>query len=363
MNKQNTIFYRFYRIFFFIIILMTVPLLIQGQSIEEAEREMIQKLSKSGKAEIEKAKKLEAKADDLLGDAADKLSKINNPGSNRADRLEKKALKKQVKASELQEEAHKLKYKTYKTFLYSLRTKGSPLNVVRGMEFEKEAEYQYEEAKTKRKEGKKNHSQEEAYRYFMQAYDYETSAVENQVKAYITYMSPNDYLDENPDKLNGDDEIDGQVVFSNDGEATIENGDENKTTEKTVTDTETTTESVSESRNEYETTETDRQNDGTEYSSAETSPAKNVNVFFKVQIIATQKALSAAELRRIFKGDEIIHSEMEDGFYKYSVGRFKTYKEAEDYKKQRNLPPDAFIIAYKNNERIPVKEALELTNK
>jgi hypothetical protein len=94
----------------------------------------------------------------------------------------------------------------------------------------------------------------------------------------------------------------------------------------------------------------------------EPAPVKT-GVYFRVQILATSKSVDAEryfsklKLGRIFK-------EYIEGLYKYTTGTFTYYKDAKYFidKLGRVNLNEAFVIAYQDGERIPVRKALRLTN-
>jgi hypothetical protein len=91
-------------------------------------------------------------------------------------------------------------------------------------------------------------------------------------------------------------------------------------------------------------------------------PSENVNpspsekVEFRIQLRASYKLrLSTDSLAALFKLDKPIHEEKIGGWYKYSVGSFKTYDEAKAYRQKINGKPgikDPFIIAYYDGKRL-----------
>jgi len=86
------------------------------------------------------------------------------------------------------------------------------------------------------------------------------------------------------------------------------------------------------------------------------------NIIFKIQIAASKKPLGIEHLNKICKSNEIIHSEYNDKWYKYYIGFYETYKDAQEHKFSSGVS-DAFIIAYKNGKRISMKEFKRYVNK
>lgn len=83
---------------------------------------------------------------------------------------------------------------------------------------------------------------------------------------------------------------------------------------------------------------------------------ENVGVVFKVQIGAYKnKDLSRYRDAKNFTQDE------ENGMKKYALGTFRDYWEADTFKKYlREMGvKDAWIISYKNGQRVPIKDVLE----
>ena len=83
------------------------------------------------------------------------------------------------------------------------------------------------------------------------------------------------------------------------------------------------------------------------------------NVYYRIQIAASQTNLSVKQLENIYPDLSLISSEYENGWYKYSIRKnFKTYKEATQYKNSLNIE-GAFITAYINGKKVPVKKAID----
>ena len=82
----------------------------------------------------------------------------------------------------------------------------------------------------------------------------------------------------------------------------------------------------------------------------------NGNIVFKVQIAADKSQLSSEKLHELYSGFEKINKYEEDGWYKYSVGEFSSFSEANEFRKKCNVK-GAFVIAFKNDKKINVLEA------
>ena len=79
---------------------------------------------------------------------------------------------------------------------------------------------------------------------------------------------------------------------------------------------------------------------------------------FKVQILTSPKALKASDSR--FKGVTGASSYQESGLYKYTVGSSEDYNEINRLRKDLLAKfPEAFIIAFKDDKRVNVQEAIK----
>jgi N-acetylmuramoyl-L-alanine amidase len=84
-------------------------------------------------------------------------------------------------------------------------------------------------------------------------------------------------------------------------------------------------------------------------------------VVFRIQLMASSKQLK----EKSFKGLEEIFEEAGDGLYRYFSGNYADYQEA-----LAGLPnvkstgfDDAFVVAFRNGQKVPVTEALSMSNK
>lgn len=83
---------------------------------------------------------------------------------------------------------------------------------------------------------------------------------------------------------------------------------------------------------------------------------ENEGVVFKVQIGAFKKK----DLKKYDNSDNF-SAEEENGLQKYSLGVFRDYWEADTFKKYlREMGvKDAWVVSYKDGQRVPIKDVLE----
>lgn len=74
------------------------------------------------------------------------------------------------------------------------------------------------------------------------------------------------------------------------------------------------------------------------------------DIIYRVQIAADKAELSQRALQRIYYGNKSVEMIEEDGWYKYSVGDFASYAEANKFRKSCNVK-NAFIVAYRKGQR------------
>jgi hypothetical protein len=85
-------------------------------------------------------------------------------------------------------------------------------------------------------------------------------------------------------------------------------------------------------------------------------------IIFKVQIAAHTVPLSDEYLNIIYKGDIPIDMIYEEEWYKYSIGRYQTFDEAEATRRECNIKK-AFVVAYSEGKKISTQEAVQLSEK
>jgi hypothetical protein len=81
-------------------------------------------------------------------------------------------------------------------------------------------------------------------------------------------------------------------------------------------------------------------------------------IIFKVQIAAHTMPLSNEYLKLLYDGDLKIDMIFEDEWYKYSIGRYLTFDEADATCRECNIKK-AFVVAYEAGKHISIQDALE----
>ncbi len=92
------------------------------------------------------------------------------------------------------------------------------------------------------------------------------------------------------------------------------------------------------------------------------APPTGNDVEFRVQIYAASRKVSIPQsLFRHVQFESPIVENVFNGLYRYSTGSFRTYSEAEAYAKrlQSRGIHDAFVVAYRNNERISISSQMK----
>jgi hypothetical protein len=74
---------------------------------------------------------------------------------------------------------------------------------------------------------------------------------------------------------------------------------------------------------------------------------------YKIQVAACRVKIPANELSGIYPETDKITETYEDGWYKYTIGNFKTYNEARTLRNQSSVS-GAFVVAYINGKRVSV---------
>jgi len=81
-------------------------------------------------------------------------------------------------------------------------------------------------------------------------------------------------------------------------------------------------------------------------------------VYFTIQIMANKAPASLNKQRSVYNGTRKILQHQGDGWFRYSVGKFKSYSEAAGVMKREGIK--GYIVAYKGTQRITTSEAKQL---
>jgi len=83
-------------------------------------------------------------------------------------------------------------------------------------------------------------------------------------------------------------------------------------------------------------------------------------IYYKVQIAAHTVRMTDKYIKtNIYAGNKQVDELKEDGWYKYTIGKFQTFDEANKLLNELKVSK-AFVVAYKNNKRVPIKEVENL---
>lgn len=86
-------------------------------------------------------------------------------------------------------------------------------------------------------------------------------------------------------------------------------------------------------------------------------------IFYSVQIAAHTVLMPESRIREtIYKGKMPMQQIHEDGWYKYLLGHYKTFEEAQTLLNEVKVDK-AFVVAYKNGKRVPLKDVIDPNEK
>jgi hypothetical protein len=98
----------------------------------------------------------------------------------------------------------------------------------------------------------------------------------------------------------------------------------------------------------------------TDTKAADVPAPSSTGIIFKVQLASKQTNVGKDYFKNKFHVDNDIYIEKAEGQYKYYAGNFQLFDQAKELcnkMKQQGIT-DAFVVAYKNNQRISIKDAL-----
>ena len=87
-----------------------------------------------------------------------------------------------------------------------------------------------------------------------------------------------------------------------------------------------------------------------------TSNNPDEGLAYRIQICADKRKWSARKLQRLYKGNLKIDERQVDGFYKYWIGCYRSYEEAQSAEMSMGLK-QSFIVCFNDGQQIHVTEA------
>ncbi|MFO7869745.1 MAG: hypothetical protein R6U95_10655 [Bacteroidales bacterium] len=152
--------------------------------------------------------------------------------------------------------------------------------------------------------------------------------------------------------------------------ASSQNETKNMTDTHINTDTDLSDEGITYNDNDYETSSSRLHNkNNTSQQETEISRIQKQNglkgVYYRVQISASSKLVNVRSYFQKYQIQDNVVVERIAGWYKYSIEHLTTYLHARNYRNSiwNDTPiKDAFVVAYNDEQRITVQEALMLTD-
>ncbi|NJM15563.1 MAG: hypothetical protein HC896_09525 [Bacteroidales bacterium] len=96
-----------------------------------------------------------------------------------------------------------------------------------------------------------------------------------------------------------------------------------------------------------------------EQEKVEATPVPQEPIEFRVQIAAHTIRLDEAYIKSIYKGDKQVEEIIEDDWYKYQIGSYTSFGEAEKVLVEADVER-AFVVAYQAGNKINVRDAKEI---
>ncbi|GEM_PF-4506237 len=292
------------------------------RAVEKEEKEAMLFMSEVDKS-YEEISKLSQEIDSLKDKK--KREKLLKKSSN----IEKKAIRDHVEALKLLSDIYVRRYEIYRKDVKKYLSNSSDsdsLNEIK--ELEKKAYNCYEQADLYAQKVFYTVNPNDLFKIYTEAYKLEQLGILYKEKMYAELLNSDDLVKENIDeRIN--------ALLANEPD----DKDQNNSIKIEIKDSINYTNVVV-----YDTIRIEQSSDDL--------------VVYKIQIAASKVPLSVEKLKKIYSENHLIQYELDNGWYKYSVGFFSYYKDAQEFKTRIGVP-GAFIIAYKNGKKLPIKE---LTN-
>jgi hypothetical protein len=96
------------------------------------------------------------------------------------------------------------------------------------------------------------------------------------------------------------------------------------------------------------------------------TPSPEKGIYYKVQIAATRRSPDRDNkfFESKYKIDDPVEITMHEGWKKYVVGTYDKYSSANQHRTETMAKiPDAFVVAYRDGERIPLQQAIKASHR
>lgn len=321
--------------------------LLAGQELKDYQKELGLKIDDSDIKKLTKGVELVRKGLQQHEEANQLYNNLDEAEQNRwKSSGHKKALKSIAEASELVAEGHNIIFNTYKDYCEAFwETQSDEGHYAAGMNkakyYERRASNEIGRARLRREQVNSSENFTRAKAKFEQAVDYERIAIRDQGRALQIYQDfPVEY------DYGWTDDVDAETVAKHyQDEWVLEPEDVTTSTTDTVVITRIDT--------VFMAAETKQQ--AAEEDTVETRWLPEVQ--FKVQIAAHVKPISNAQISAMYSGSERVNVVFEDNWYKYQMGPYEKYRQAQAVLKACGVDK-AFIVPYREGKKLTIKEAL-----
>ncbi len=365
----------------FICIFLLSSLTLNAQN-SDLSKEIRKNMKKSEKENIDKSKKIryegykyKKQADVYYKEKKKYLADANKASSKKkskkltknAAKSEKKAVKKMIKAYEKYDKANKSVYLVYKKVIQR-SSKFADEKVEDNINEKNDiVKSNFKKAKSLVKKSINTSNVFKAFEILEKAIKLQEDAIKIQEEVIAKLLDlevrkeekvvDNTKVNNNANTENTNTENTNTENTNTENTNTENTNTENTNTENTNTEN-TNTENTNTENTNTENTNTENTNTDNRYIEIKKVKNHQTIVIFKVQIAASRVPLSIEKLHSIYNGGEILNNELEDGWYKYSIGRaFSTYRKAYDYRNSIGVK-GAFVVAYKDG--VKVKDITEV---
>ncbi len=263
--------------------------------------------------------------------------------------LKDKALKKETEALKMYRTANETKYLILQNNFKAVKTNftGDGKQKKEAESYEDLAENYFNEAQSKRKSLEKLKDPARVNGALKEVTQQEFQAIEKQMKAYSIYLNYK-YQSSTAGVNAEEEEIDYTVVdfskidyanldyskpdmgIAQQANMNVENTQKQKTTTQMAENT-ANVDSVKSTASNATTTKT------------------SAGITYRIQITTEKSVIPDNQLKSIYKGTLAIQQYFDKGWYKYTIGDYKTYEEAIGVRKKCGVVA-AFVVAYENGK-------------